>query len=194
VETLTPTSYEKVSISPIPQTSLVSFWNAPGRFEQTSLHTVSVVGGETKTIFSSKFGADFLWSPDGKKSLVSFVDEKNNFQLVLGTADMNETFVNLGIPTFVSKCAWSRDAKTVYHAHPSFIPDGSTLPDDYTEKKFNTRDTFWKVNTDTGEKERIVKLEDIEGEYDASNLFLSPSEDMLFFINRADGMLYGMRI
>ncbi|MCX6765406.1 MAG: hypothetical protein NT136_00305 [Candidatus Moranbacteria bacterium] len=46
----------------------------------------------------------------------------------------------------------------------------------------------------TGKKDRIVELEDMKGSLDASHLFLSPSEEELFFINRIDGKLYGINL
>lgn len=188
---LAETNLNYVFIAPVPKSSLISFWNKPRGFEETVLQTVGITGGETKTIFSKKFGADYLWSPDGERILVSSSETKGGSKIMLATINKNGgEYQNLNIPTFVSKCVWSKDRKNVFYALPGSIPEGSILPDDYTDKKFTTRDTFWKVDVTTGKKERIVELSEIGEGLDAENLFLTPSEGALFFMNRIDGKLY----
>jgi hypothetical protein len=178
----------KLSIAQIPQTSTISFWNSPNAFENTSLRTVSLLGGEVKTIFSNKFGADYLWSPNGEKILVSASDSKGSNKISLGIANAGGgEYENLNIPTLVNKCVWSKNSKTVYYALPNSIPEGEVMPNSYLDKKIITQDTFWKLEISSGKKERLVGLDEIKKSYDASDLFLSPNEKSLFFVNRADG-------
>lgn len=183
-------SFKSLSIAPIPKSGLVSFWNKPDAYAETALQSASVLSSEQKTIFKDKFGADYLWSGDGGNLLISHSDAKGGTktQLALINARGGE-YKNLNIPTFVSKCVWSADHKTVYCALPSGIPDSAVLPNDYQENKFNTIDTFWKINTETGEKNRLVDLDKITGKFDAVNLFLNNDESVLFFVNRIDGKL-----
>ena len=188
-------SWQDVSIAPIPQSSLISIWNAPNSFEQTTLKTIGITGGDAKTIFSYRFGADYLWSPDGGRALISSSEEKGSSKITLATINSKGgEYQNLNIPTLIQKSVWSKDNKTVYYALPGAIPEGSVMPNDYINKKFNTNDTFWKVDVTTGKQERLVTLEEIKGNYDASNIFLSPSEGIFFFINRIDGKIYGIEI
>lgn len=192
---LADTSHRYVKVKSIPQTSLVSFWNSPYSSEEAQLQTVGITGGEAKTIFAGKFGTDYLWSPDGTKSLVSFTEEKGGSKIMLATINSDGGgYQSLNIPTLVSKCAWSKDNKTVYYALPSSISEGAVMPNDYLNNKITTRDTFWKVDTATGKQERIVELEEMEGSYDATNLFLDSSESALFFVNRLDGKLYRIEL
>ncbi len=187
-----------VSISPVPQSALVSFWNEPDAYSDTALEIVGATGGDTKKIFSGRFGADYLWSPDGSRILISSSDSKGSSKMALAVANSNGgEYQNLNIPTLVSKCAWSQDSKTVYFALPGSIPDGAVLPNDYQAKKITTQDTFWKVDVTSGKKDRIIELGEMQGigqTFDASNLFLSPDEDALFFVNRADGKLYRINL
>ncbi len=184
-----------ILIAPVPQTSLISFWNTPNGFEETNLQTIGIAGGEAKTIFSKKFGADYLWSLNGQKALISSSETKGSSKITLATINANGgEYQNLNIPTLASKCIWSKDNKTLYYALPGSIPEGSVMPNDYQSKKFYTRDSFWKVDVTTGKKDRIVELNEITQSLDATDLFLSPSEDKLFFTNTADGKLYGISI
>ena len=191
----------KSVIAMVPQSSLISFWNVPKSTEESDLQVISVAGGKVQYILSGKFGADYLWSPDGEKFLVSSVVNKGGDTMVLevGKVDFDGespkvSLMDLRLPTLASKCVWSKDSKTIYCALLTGVPDNAVMPDDYYAGKFYTDDYFWKVNTETGKKERLVKLEDMKKMIDATDLFLSPNEDMLFFVNRKDGELYKINL
>jgi hypothetical protein len=186
---------KNIIIAPIPQSAFISFWNSPNAFEETALNIVGTVGGNLRKIFSGRFGADYLWSPNGARALVSSSDSKGGSKINLAVINSNGgEYQNLNIPTFASKCVWAKDNKTIYYALPSISAAGLVLPNDYQNKKIITQDTFWKMDVTTGKAERIVDPQDIKSSYDASDLFLSPSEDVLFFINRTDGKLYGINL
>lgn len=188
-------TYRYVSIASVPKSGLVSFWNKPDSFMETTLETVSAIGGEKKTIYTGKFGADYLWSPDGNYLLVSHVSERSGENMQLGVMNYNGgEYKNLNAPTFVSKCAWAKNSQTVYCALPGSMPDAAILPNEYMEKKFFTADTFWKIDTQNGKMDRIVEPEKITGRFDATGLFLNSDESMLFFVNRTDGKLYRINL
>lgn len=184
-------SPDSITISAIPRSSFVSFWNKPDSFTETALQSTPVLGGETKLLSSGVFGADYLWSNDGTMFLRSNVDQKGGHKMELGVANsLGGEYKNLGIPTFVSKCVWSKNGDSVFYALPGAISEKSILPNDYLNNLFTTTDTFWKVNLKTGEKTRLVPLEELATAYDATGLILSFDEKDLFFINKIDGKLY----
>lgn len=188
---LTNLSIKDLFVAPVPATGLASFWNRADANKETAFATVSILGAEPKTIFSGKFGADFLWNADGTKLLISHLDAKGGNKLTLAVVDnQGEQYKDLGIPTLANKVAWSKNNKTLYFALAGSIPANSVLPNDYWAKKFYTTDTFWKVNLETGEKERLVDLDKIKNQFDATDLFVNADESMLFFTNRVDGLLY----
>jgi len=133
---LTPINTKYISMAPIPKTGLLSVWNAPYASTETILGTVSLLGGETKTLFSGNFGTDYLWSNDGKHVLLSSANKKNGSKTSLYILnDQGKDYKALNIPTFASKCVWSKDNKTIYYALPGLIPDNSVLPNDYISGK-----------------------------------------------------------
>jgi len=175
----------------VPQSGLVSFWNKPDAFFETTLKTIPLIGGEEKVLLKGLFGADYLWNNNGTMALVSHTDTKGGTKIQLSLINSNGGELrNLNLPSLVSKCVWLKDNKTVYCAMPGEIPLSAIIPNDYDQEKFHTADTFWKINTATGEKSRIIDLNKITGKYDANNLFLDTTESFLFFTNRIDGKLY----
>lgn len=188
---LSDLSFKKIDVSPVPQSGLVSFWNLPDAYSQTRLSIVSPVGEGEKNIFKEKYGTDYLWSPDGSLALVSHSNQEGGSKIQLAIIDsQGENYKNLGLPTLVSKCAWSKDSQTVFCALPGNLPQNVVMPNDYDKGLFHTTDTFWKINIQTGEKERLVDLEEISQEFDAEDLFINTNESQLFFTNRKDGLLY----
>jgi len=191
---LTELTIRYVSLNQIPTASLLSFWNAPVSKEETQLQTVGLAGGQTQTILKGRYGADYLWSPDGRQALVSSLAERENKMVTLGTVDLEGKYTELNIPTMVSKCVWSSDGKTVYYALPGGIPDGFIMPDDYQAENFTTQDTFWKLDVATGKKERIIEVGDISGKFDSSRLTLFEEQNILYFVNRIDGKIYSIEL
>ncbi|MCX6763628.1 MAG: hypothetical protein NTZ97_02750 [Candidatus Moranbacteria bacterium] len=187
---VTDVEFRDIAIAPIPQTGLLSFWNQPDAYTETKFQSASILG-EKKTLLGGKFGADYLWSLDGSTVLISHANERGGQQIQLSAMNSNGGELrSLGIPTFISKCVWSKDNKTVFYALPASIPAGMILPNDYLSGKFKTTDTFWKADVKTGEKERIVDPVKIESQFDAANLFLNTDESQLFFVNKVDSKLY----
>jgi hypothetical protein len=192
---ITTFSADSLLIAPIPKSSFISFWNKPDSFSKTLLQSTPILGGETKTLSAEVFGADYLWSPDGTLLLRSNVNERGGHLMELGFSNsLGGEYKNLGIPTFVSKCVWSKNNNFIFYALPGSISEKNILPNDYLNGSFATNDTFWKVNLKTGEKTRLVPLEKLVSNYDATDLFLSDDENYLFFINKIDSKVYRIKL
>ena len=175
----------------IPLSILVAYWPQAQSDVSTELFTTNTISdGESKKVFFGLFGGDFLFSPDGKKILVSSV-QSDKKTITIGIMDSNgKNYNDLLVPTFIQKTVWSKDGKSIYYAQPTEIPASSILPEDYNSGKFMTKDTFYKMDVTTGKKQRIIDLQEIKEKVDAYNLFLSPMEDTLYFINKGDRLLY----
>jgi len=192
---LADVNYFGLSISPVPSSSDVSFWPSPDAYSPTSVNLVGFNGENKREILKDRFGADLLWSPDGKSAAASVTFERGGHKtdLALMNSDGGQ-FQTLNFPTFAKKCAWSADSKFLFCALPGNIPDSAVLPNDWLLGKIQTADTFWKIEIASGKKERLVEPEKIGGSYDALNLFLSRDEKALFFVNKADGKLYRLSL
>lgn len=180
-----------ISISPVPGSSDISFWPSPDAFTASSINLINFSGENKKEILAGRFGADLLWSPDGKTAAVSTADQKGGHKtdLALMNSDGGQ-FRSLNFPTFAKKCVWSSDSKFLFCSMPGNIPETAILPNDWQEGKIQTADTFWKIEIATGKKDRLIETDKISGSFDALNPFLSQDEKTLFFVNKADGKLY----
>jgi hypothetical protein len=182
-------------IEVVPQSNRASFWTRPNGLGTTIFGSITKEGQDKKTLLEGRYGADYLWSPSSKKIAFSTVRESGSSDLALGLMNENGGEIrDLGIPTFVSKAVWSGDSKTLYYALPGGIPKESVLPDDYYRKPIYTSDTFWKVDTETGQKTRLLELEEGTSGIDSEGLFLSSKEDYLFFTDRKTKKLYRLEI
>ncbi len=187
--------YQGVEIAVIPGPGDLTFWPSPNAYTATSLQRISLGGENKKELLQDKFGADFLWSPDGAAAIASCSDQRGGHKIDLYAMNPDGgQFRALVFPAFASKCAWSKDSKNIFCAMPGNIPDSAILPNDWQEGRIATTDTFWKVDTSTGKKERLTDPEKIAGSFDVLNPFLSQDEKILFFINKADGKLYKLAL
>jgi hypothetical protein len=187
--------FQNMSSTVTPQGSLFVFWNTANAFEETSLRSMSLIGGDVKTLFSGKFGVDYRYAPDGQKILISSTNQKGGTTPALGLLlNQGTQYQNLGIPSLTTKTAWSKNSKTLYYALPGSLPADAVMPNDYFSKPLLTQDTFWKVSVETGEKKRIVETRDITKNYDVSSVMVNDDETMLVFVNRIDGKLYSIAL
>jgi hypothetical protein len=194
-QTIAPLGKIEHFIEVIPQSNRVSFWTRPTGLETTIFESVNDLGQDRKILLENRYGADYLWAPNGKKVVFSSVVSRASADISLGL--MNENggeIISLAIPTLISKAVWAKDTKTLYYALPGDISQGSVLPNDYYQNPIFTKDTFWKIDTETGQKSRLLELEESLGALDSSNLFLSPKEDYLFFTDRKTNRLYRIEL
>lgn len=175
--------------------SEISFYEKPSGLTQSSLFLLNPLNGSLNKVISDKEGFSIKWSPQADKVLYSKTSAsgKNIGLYVALKNGAGETSLN--ISGLVEKCVWSKDNRTLFCAIPKNIDEAQTLPDDFYKGTFISDDEFWKINLETGEK--TVLLEPWEKGnkiYDAVDLFLSPLEDYLFFVNKINGLLYSIKL
>ncbi len=188
--------FRHISFVQIPNSSDVAFWKTGDSFYQSKLQRINIISPNKPTlIHEGLYGADYLYNPNGDTILVGSVRTKGGSDITIGIMNnRGGEYENLKIPTLISKTVWSRDGKTIYYAQPTNIPPDSIMPNDYRNEKFKTRDTFWKIDTETGKKSRLIDLKDLTEKIDATNLFLSKNEESLFFINKVNSLLYRLKL
>jgi len=96
--------------------------------------------------------------------------------------------------TLAEKCLWLKDNINLICAVPKNLPN-ATYPDNWYDGSITFSDTFWRINTDTGEAQVVLDPRDIgAGEIDAIKLVVDSAENILVFTNKKDSTLWGLRI
>lgn len=175
--------------------SEIAFYEKPSGLVESSLFLINPLTKNLSKALSSVYGMAIKRSPQGDKILFSKTNNQGkNIGLYVALKD-GSAETSVGIASFVEKCVWSRDNRTIFCAIPQNIPSDEILPDNFYKNSFVTDDKFWKINLETGEKTILLEpWERGEGTYDAIELFLSPLEDYLFFVNKRDGLLYSIEL
>jgi Tol biopolymer transport system component len=156
--------------------------------------TVNPEDGTFKKIINGLFGLNVKWSPLGDKFIYSTTSSDGKNLNLFTAGQSGENSRALGISTLVEKCVFSQDDRTIFCGIPQKLSENAVWPDDYYKGLTSVSDQIFKINLDTGEKSLLFSPNPAEKSYDTSDLFLSPQEDYLFFINRKDGMLYGLKV
>lgn len=175
--------------------SEISFYEKPSGIAPSSLFLLNPLTKNLTKVLSDIYGLSVKWSPQKNKVLYSkTASNGKNISLYVAKKDgSNEA--NTAIFTLAEKCVWSQDNRTIFCAIPKNINEAAILPDDFYKGSFTADDEFWKINLETGEKTALIQNWERGYEiYDAADLFLSPMEDYLFFVNKKDGLLYSIEL
>lgn len=186
--------YRKVNLLLQPGGSKLCYSPYPDARVKGKLFCIGL-NGQNKKEYGGRYGQDYLWSPDGNKILTSFTKEESGNQLVLGVMSKSGGEAKgFSLGTTVKKCVWSKNNVDIYCAVLGGAPLAIMLPNAWDEQLFNSVDTFWKINTETGEKKRLVGLDDMNLVIDSENLVLDAEESFLFFVSRRDRSLWRLRL
>ncbi len=176
-----------------PEKEKISLRTLPSGLAPGLLYTLKSNSGDFLKILSDKYGLIAKWSTKGDKILYSMVNtEAKNPKLFLFDTN-NQQEKSLEINGLADKCVFAKDNQTIFCALPQEFSDNAIWPDDYYKGLIIVNDDFYKINLETGKKTKIAQST-LETGYDAQELFLSPQEDYLFFINRRDGLLYSLKL
>ena len=186
--------YRKVDLIVQPGINSICYFPHPDARVKGKLFCKNL-NGEIKKEYGGRYGQDYLWSPDGSKLLTSFTKEESGNKVVLGVMNKSGGEARgLSIGTTVRKCVWSQNNVDVYCAVLGGAPLAIMLPNAWEEQVFNSVDTFWKINTETGEKKRLVNLDNMTFVIDSESLTLDAEESFLFFISRRDRSLWRLKL
>lgn len=188
-------------VRPYNNTTVNLFWATPFRFlvsgestgySSNTLASYNTQGDDPSVLVPDAYGVTYKTSPDGSKMLYTVSDPRSN-ELFLYITDINGTFHrDLEVSTLAEKCAFAADNITVYCAVPQQGNTTFVLPDDYYEERFITDDSFFKINSETGDKERLGGANEFKTTYDAVDLFVSASGKTIYFTRRQDERLYAL--
>mgnify|MGYP001614838504 CR=1 FL=1 len=150
-------------------------------------------GGGIRKIIGDIAGLTILVSPDKKLALYS-ESSSGSFRTKLGNLVGNNDG-NFGLQTLPEKCVWSRnEPEVVFCAVPKSITSCG-YPDCWYQGSVAFSDDIWKINTATGETNRLISPESFaQKTIDVINPLLNDSESFLLFMNKIDLTLWVLDI
>jgi len=175
-----------------PSKEKISLRQPPSGLAQGILYAINSATGDFNKILSDIYGLSIKWSPKADKILYSSTDDRGRNPKLTLSDETGANSKDLKLAGIADKCAWSKDDRTIFCALPQELSANAIWPDDYYKGLVILSDDFYKINLETGDKTKILGSSD-QVSYDAQELFLSPKEDYLFFINKRDGLLYSLK-
>lgn len=188
--TVINTRLQEARISWITQNE-VALSTAPSGLAPNLLWILNTSTQKLSTALTDIYGLTTLWPPSGDRFLFSQTTQKGK-ALSLSVADKKGTSIKaLDIATLPEKCVFSKDEKSAVCAAPAVVPD-IVWPDDYYKGVYVAQEQLWRIDLGSNKKEALYAFPNTE--FDATNLLLSPQEDILVFLNKKDGFLYSVKI
>lgn len=146
-------------------------------------------GGDIRKIVGGVAGLTILVSPDKKLALYSeSVD--GSFRTKIYDLVRNRAG-DFGLQTLPEKCAWSRnEPSVVFCAVPKTLL-ACDYPDCWYQGSVAFNDDIWKIDTATGETNRLISPESfVQKTLDIINPLLNENESFLLFMNKTDLSLW----
>lgn len=138
-------------------------------------------------ILGGQSGFTILTNPSGTKVL--FNEDLGGLKIYSARDDKIQL---LTIATLPEKCVWSSDNITIYCAVPDVLPIAQ-YPDDWRRGEIIFSDSFWSVNTDTGET-KIILSGTASDSFDATDLILDEINRRLIFTDRWSAALWSLTL
>ncbi len=176
-----------------PGNTKISLRQPTSGLAQGILYAIDPGTGDFARVLSDIFGLSVKWSPKADKILFSSTNDRGGDPKLSLADGSGANSKDLNLAGIADKCAWSNDDRTIFCALPQEMSANAVWPDDYYKGLVILADDFYKINLETNAKTKILGSSNQVG-YDAQELFLSPKEDYLFFVNKRDGLLYSLKI
>ena len=181
-----------------PDKSVVALFAKPISLVQEEVFFIGLKGENFKSAVVQGTNFAGIWSFKGDRILYHTVLSETDFRPNLWVMDASVAGIgrnnfNLGLATWVDKCVWSKDSRTVYCAVPTSLPAGAGL--DPAVARF-TNDEIWRIDLNSGLKNLVAVPASMDGQTDFSikQLFLSGDEQTIFFWDERSQLVYSIQL
>ena len=167
----------------------IAFQTAPSGLAEGFIFAFARSSNAFSKVYGPGFGLQSLWSPNGTQILLSQAARENG-GIKTGIYDTaKKQYAALDVSTLTDKCVWG-GTKEIVCAVPRDIPALTVLPDDWLRGEFDSGDRIVRIDAEKNQSEDIFN----EGSFDMSDLGVSGDKKYLFFVNRADGTLWSLKL
>ena len=176
-----------------PTANTISLKTKSSAYASSFFYALNPATGALTRILAEKEGLDILWSPGGTHALVMETAQEGTRVSLYVLTMKDSKLTTLPFITLPEKCVWSAVQKplTLYCAVPKSIPAGTNLPDEWWQGTTSFNDSLERIIIENGiQKQQLLPAH----EFDGINLFLAKDDAFLFFTNKKDGILWGLRL
>jgi len=185
-----------VAVNWSPSNQVLATFRKGSSGENQEIFFVGLQGENFKSLEVEGRGFEANWNQSGDKLLYSTYDSATNYNPELkfvdyGGDNTGRNVVNTGLNTWPSKCAIG--TSSAYCGVPSYLEKGSGI---YPEIANNIPDVFYRIDLRTGTKTKLANPvnQDGTGIYNASQVYLSPDESILYFTDTNTGKLQSVKL
>jgi hypothetical protein len=156
------------------------------------LYTLNLSSGAMNKVAGPLSALIALPNANGSKIALSYISRDNILSVLTPS---NGSIGAINPATLADKCVWSRrDTDLLICA----VPEGGLgtgMPDNWYNGTASFVDRIWKFDTEINASELLLEpKKNYDLEIDAYELTLSPDEDWLFFTNKKDLTLWGLKL
>jgi hypothetical protein len=168
----------------------IALLSKPSAFAKGHFYTLDINKGTFSRILGNIAGLTALLSPSEEKVVYSESGFQSFRTNLYSIKEKKYAFLNL--ITLPEKCFWSKINKDIiYCAVPKTLPPAD-YPDSWYQGIVSFSDNLWKIDTSSGATEIILTGDEFD--FDIINIFSDPNENYLFFQNKKDGTLWGLKL
>lgn len=103
--------------------------------------------------------------------------------------------LTLGIKTLAEKCTFSNTNEDIVFCGAPNQPERVAYPESWYQGAVSFNDNLWKVYLDSNEYDQIIgDREEVDQSFDITNIFVSPKDDYVLFINKKDLTLWSVDV
>ncbi|MCD6085807.1 hypothetical protein J7J41_02335 [bacterium] len=169
-----------------PKKDLIVFSDRPSGFVKSSVFFLDLNTGRVKNLLEDELKTSLI---EPKGVMIKFFGDKYFLVAIPSLKKLNlfsedkKLLFNFNFFTFPEKC--QKDKNYLICAVPLDVKKGLTLPDDWYQGKLNFPEAIYKINLETGFKEKIYETE-ISDIVDIEVL----SENKISFFDRVTASIY----
>lgn len=164
---------DEIEVSPDGQSIL--FYRRDNDSASNQINLTTPDGSLFRSVVKDGYNYGVLWAPDSRHFLFGRRSTSGGYELWLGDVTVGAVR-SLSITAPIDKVVWSKDSSTVYVAAPKQGSSSLGL----------TEDIIVRIDTESLAKQEF----ELGAGVDARDLFLSLTDDALFFKNAQDESLY----
>lgn len=163
--------------------------------DRQEIFFINEQGKNLRSLVVDGGGFKGAWNPRGDKLLYSVFQDRTDFSPVLWVANGQGDGLGggkrfLGVNTWVDKCSFSNtNNDLVYCAVPDYLPTGSGW---YPELAKDVPYSIYRINADTGRKERIAQPIINGRRVTIDKIYLNKGDKKIYYTNESNGYLYSL--